>query len=94
MRILLAALVAVFSCPAQAQGICAPYETIKKMLEQTHKERLIFRGIDAAGGVTETWMSVDGGWTMTRTMPDGITCVVNAGKGAIQFEWKLPEIVT
>lgn len=90
MKYLLAAFVFFLAAPAAAQQVCMPYENFKKQIERAHKERLIFRGIDAGGWVVEVWMSASDSWTMTRTNPSGTSCLVDTGEGAVQFEWKLP----
>lgn len=94
MTIIAALVSTVMTAPiAQAQTTsrnCAPREVVVQRLADKYGESRKSIGIGQQGTVMETFASEDTGtWTITVTMPTGVTCLVASGQS---FE-TLAEIV-
>ncbi|TNF58170.1 MAG: hypothetical protein EP307_12645 [Rhodobacteraceae bacterium] len=64
----------------QAQGNCAPRQMVIEQLAQTYGETRQSMGLGASGQVVEVFASgATGTWTITVTMPNGMTCLVASG---------------
>ncbi|WP_170385807.1 hypothetical protein [Ruegeria atlantica] len=62
-------------------GTCAPREDVMKRLTETYGETRRGIGIARQGAVMEVYASDQtGSWTITVTLPDGITCLVVSGQ--------------
>ncbi len=60
---------------------CGPREDILKRLVETYGETRRGIGIARQGAVMEIYASDQtGSWTITVTLPDGITCLVASGQ--------------
>ncbi|WP_170573854.1 hypothetical protein [Ruegeria atlantica] len=60
---------------------CAPREDVMKRLAETYGETRRSIGIARQGAVMEIYASDQtGSWTITVTLPDGITCLVASGQ--------------
>ncbi|MES0826263.1 hypothetical protein [Ruegeria sp. SCP11] len=60
---------------------CSPREDILKRLVETYGETRRGIGIARQGAVMEIYASDQtGSWTITVTLPDGITCLVASGQ--------------
>lgn len=60
---------------------CGPREDILKRLVETFGETRRGIGIERQGAVMEIYASDQtGSWTITVTLPDGITCLVASGQ--------------
>lgn len=78
---LAAALIALSGVPVAAQMICGNRAEMIKKLEDRWGELQIWAGL-ADGRVMELWVACpDGTWTILRTSPRGLTCIVTVGDG-------------
>ncbi len=75
-----AALAVILACPAYANQ-CGPRADVLKHLAETYGESRQSIGMAVNGAVVETFASESGGWTITATTPDGLTCLVASGEG-------------
>lgn len=83
MTRIIALLVAVLATPASAAPQnCAPRPVVLERLVTGFGETRQSIGLGAQGVVIEVFASSrTGTWTITATMPDGITCLIAAGEG-------------
>ena len=83
MKIIIASALAVLlAMPATAQNNCAARPVVVQRLQDVYGETRQTIGMDERGTVLEWWGSVESGtWTITITMPDGMTCLANSGNG-------------
>jgi len=66
--------------PAQGRN-CAPREVVVQRLAEKYGESRQAIGIGQQGMVMETFASVESGsWTITVTMPTGMTCLMASGQ--------------
>ena len=60
---------------------CAPRDTVVDRLANTYGETRRSMGLGANNAVVEVFASNDSGsWTITVTLPNGITCLVASGQ--------------
>jgi len=86
--VLLAAVTVFVTSPVAAQGItnndapvvCDDRNTIVSSLSDDYKESRNSIGLANSGSVVEVFSSSDGSWSMIVTRPDGISCLVAAGR--------------
>jgi hypothetical protein len=65
---------------AQAQP-CAERDKIIQRLNNTYGETVQSIGLGANNGIMEVYASEEtGSWTITVTMPDGMTCLIASGQ--------------
>ncbi len=76
----------------QAQGRnCAPRADVLQRLAETYGETRRGIGIARQGAVMELFASdQSGSWTITVTLPDGMTCLVASGQAYEQMVDALP----
>ena len=75
-----AALLAPFSAAAQGQN-CGNRELVVERLTTKYGESRQSIGMAPKGRVVEVFASLETGtWTITVTMPNGITCLVASGQ--------------
>lgn len=81
------------SVEAQSSGRnCAPREVVVQRLAEKYGESRKSIGIGQQGTVMETFASEDTGtWTITVTMPTGVTCLVASGQSYETLAEVLPE---
>lgn len=81
-RIALASLLAlVFLSPVQAQQPrCAPHAEMVKLLTGKFKEERRGIGLVNNNRVVEFYVSDKGSWTIIGTKPNGVACIIAAGK--------------
>ena len=79
LGLILAAVLAVFSWPAQAQIVCSTRANFVESLRALHKETPIAMGLVTNGNVLEVIASEKGTWTILVTRPNGVSCVVAVG---------------
>jgi len=86
MRAIFVALMAM-SCllpglaSSQQGRNCAPREVVIERLASKYGERRRAIGVDQQGMVMETFSSAESGsWTITVTMPTGMTCLMASGQ--------------
>ncbi len=74
----------------QAQN-CAPREDIIQRLAETYGETRRGIGIARQGSVMEVYASdSSGSWTITVTLPDGVTCLIASGQAYEDVTEALP----
>lgn len=79
LRLITAALVAVFSIPASAQGLCGNRDNIVGQLAERHHETTAAMGLTTNGRIVEVLKSEDGTWTIIVSSPDGRSCLMAFG---------------
>jgi hypothetical protein len=61
-------------------GACAPYGELRKALQGNYGENPVAFGVHADGSLMQVFASDAGDtWTVIRTSPDGISCIVADG---------------
>lgn len=74
-----------------AQEQCAPRERVVEHLAQKYGESLQSLGLAANNAVMEIYASeATGSWTITVTLPTGLTCLVASGEGYTEVNGPLP----
>ncbi len=77
---LFATLFTLSASAAQAQSNCAPRAVVLDHLAQNFGETRQSIGLGQDGHVIEVFASADSGtWTITITLPNGLTCLVASG---------------
>jgi len=74
------ALILMAATPAQAQMLCGERDAVVQSLTAVHGETLRGIGLAHEGAVVEVWAAEDGAWTITVTLPAGVTCVIGSGE--------------
>jgi hypothetical protein len=80
---ILAALVIASSLAAPtalAQSVCGSHKTVADALAKRYAETPISMGVTIGGAVVEIYASPEGTWTLLITQPNGVTCLIAAGK--------------
>jgi hypothetical protein len=76
---------------ARADPQCAPREMVVQTLADRYGETRRSLGLAGPTQVMEVFASDDTGtWTITLTMPDGVTCMVASGQGYQTLDEALP----
>ena len=85
-------LLALAAGSAQAQGQnCAPRQTVIDRLAEGYGESRQSIGLGAQGQVVEVFASTASGtWTITVTLPNGMTCLVASGQAYETLAEALP----
>ena len=80
--ILVALVIASFvvAPTALAQSVCGSHKMVAENLRKTYAETPISMGVTVGGAVVEVFASSDGSWTLVITQPNGVTCLIAAGK--------------
>lgn len=60
---------------------CLPHEQAEDQLRQTYNEKKIGHGISGDGNLIEVFMSSAGNFTVIKTSPAGVSCIVDFGEG-------------
>lgn len=78
----IAILMTATATAASAQGRnCAPRDVVVERLAEKYGESRQSIGLGGQGMVMETFASLDSGtWTITVTMPNGLTCLMASGQ--------------
>ena len=89
---LLTGAVLMLASPAWSQNRnCEPREAVAERLADRYGETRQSVGLGANGAMVETWASAESGsWTITVTMPTGITCLVASGQNFERINEDLP----
>ncbi len=83
-------IMALAAQQVQAQS-CAPREDIIQRLAETYGETRRGIGIARQGSVMEVYASdSSGSWTITVTLPDGVTCLIASGHAYEDLTEALP----
>ncbi|MEP3334182.1 hypothetical protein [Sedimentitalea sp.] len=76
---------------AQQTRNCAPRDAVIERLATSYGETRQSIGLGSQGAVVETFASDDtGSWTITVTMPNGMTCLVASGQSFEELADALP----
>lgn len=76
---------------AQTQQNCAPREAVVNRLASGYGETRQSMGLGANNNVVEVFASAETGtWTITVTMPNGLTCLVASGQAFEELAEALP----
>jgi len=60
---------------------CASHDKVTNLLDSKHTETPVSLGLATDGKVLEVFSTEDGEtWTMVMTAPEGVSCIVAAGK--------------
>jgi len=65
---------------ALAEAQCASHEEVANILLKEYGETVSFMGIAQDGNLMEMYTSEKGTWTLTVTLPSGLTCLVAGGE--------------
>ncbi|MBO6777136.1 MAG: hypothetical protein JJ897_16880 [Marinibacterium sp.] len=88
---LAAAALAAQQAFAQGNNNCAPRPVVLEQLTVKHGETRQSIGVAANNSVVEVFTSEDtGSWTITVTLPSGITCIVASGQSFETLAEALP----
>ena len=95
LTILAAALAAFLLTDApiaavQGQAYCGVRDTILTQLYLKYQEQPVAIGLTSAGSLIEVLVSEAGTWTVIKTSPGGITCVVESGMHWQPIERQVP----
>lgn len=87
-------VVALAATEVSAQGQnCAPREMVIERLADTFGESRQSMGLGGQGHVVETFASTETGtWTITVTLPSGLTCLVASGQAYEVLAEALPNM--
>ena len=67
---------------ARAEGICVNRENLEKALGKKYSEFPVSIGLSNSGDIIKIFSSEeDGTFTITKTSPYGLTCVIDTGEG-------------
>jgi hypothetical protein len=65
---------------AQAQN-CLPHDSADDKLRAQFGEKVLGRGVSGDGTLVEIFLSPSGSFTVIKTTPKGLSCVVDFGEG-------------
>ena len=60
---------------------CLPHDGVNTKLQRQYGERELGRGVSADGTLIEIFMAPSGTFTVVKTTPGGVSCVVDFGEG-------------
>lgn len=84
-------LAATTDVMAQAPRNCGPRDTVVNRLAEGYGEVRQSMGIGSNNSVVEVFASTETGtWTITVTMPNGMTCLVASGQAFEELAEALP----
>jgi hypothetical protein len=66
--------------PGNARA-CLPHDGVNTKLRREYGERELGRGVSADGTLIEIFMAPSGNFTVVKTTPGGVSCVVDFGEG-------------
>ena len=66
--------------PSAAQSICGARNDVIKALNQQIDESPVGLGLTGSQQAVELLVSKAGTWTLLVTMPDGMSCILSAGR--------------
>ena len=77
--------------PAQGAQNCAPRAVVVERLAEAYGETRQSIGLGARGAVVEVFASTEtGSWTITVTLPNGMTCLIASGQAYETLAEALP----
>lgn len=84
-------ILAATQLPAQGRNNCAPRDVVLDRLAQSYGETRQSIGLGGNNVVVEVFASSEtGSWTITATMPDGVTCLMASGQAFETLAEALP----
>jgi hypothetical protein len=84
-------LLVLAAAEVQAAQNCAPRDRVLQTLQEKYGETRQGIGMGQQGAVVEVFASAaSGSWTITVTMPSGITCLVASGQSYETLAEALP----
>lgn len=75
---------------AAQQNNCAPRDVVLQRLAEGYGETRQAIGLGANNAVVEVFASDAGSWTITVTLPNGVTCLVASGQAYETLAEALP----
>lgn len=75
---------------AAQQGNCAPRDVVLQRLAEGYGETRQAIGLGGNNAVVEVFASEAGSWTITVTLPNGVTCLIASGQAYEQLAEALP----
>ncbi len=76
-----AAVASAQSPERRAAPACLPHEQVEEQLHRTYNEKKIGHGVSGDGNLIEVFMSSTGNFTVIKTSPAGVSCIVDFGEG-------------
>ncbi len=74
-------ILAATQLPAQSARHCAPRDVVVERLAEKYGESRQSIGLGGNNSLVEVFASPDtGSWTITMTMPNGVTCLMATGR--------------
>jgi hypothetical protein len=67
--------------PDGRQGTCLPHDQVAERLGQRFQEKRVGSGVSGDGTLVEIYMSATRSFTVIKTNPSGVSCVVDYGIG-------------
>jgi len=61
--------------------VCFPHEELEGELKQSYNEKKLGHGVSGDGNLIEIFMSSAGNFTVIKTSPAGVSCIVDFGEG-------------
>ena len=79
--VLPAAVASAQSIERRAAPACLPHQQVEDQLHRAYAEKKIGHGISGDGNLIEVFMSSAGSFTVIKTSPAGVSCIVDYGEG-------------
>jgi hypothetical protein len=64
-----------------AAPACLPHGQVEGQLRHTYNEKKLGSGVSGDGNLIEIYMSSAGNFTVIKTSPAGVSCIVDFGEG-------------
>ncbi|MEL7100724.1 MAG: hypothetical protein AAGM84_18000 [Pseudomonadota bacterium] len=91
MALAVMASIAAGAAQAQSARNCGPREVVVERLAEGYGETRQSMGLGANNAVVEVFASAETGtWTITVTMPNGVTCLIASGQAFEELAEALP----
>lgn len=72
-------LIALHGGPVAAQMACGTYDSVTAKLSDKYGETRRGRGLTSPTVIFEVWALEGGTWTILKTTPNGLTCIMAVG---------------
>ena len=81
--VIIAAMILGITTPAQAQMACGTRDSVVEKLGKVYGEVRKGAGLSGPTAIFEIWASDEwpGSWTILKTTPNGIACIMAVGDG-------------
>lgn len=78
--VIVAFILGLHAIPVLAQAQCGRHDEVATSLAREFGEAVVAQGVTSDGRLTEIWTNPKtGSWTVTTTLPNGMTCLRDAG---------------